>query len=557
MSNFKQKNGVILARVSSRSQEIEGYSLDAQLKFLRAYAEKNNIKIIKEYKIAETASKASERRAFHECLTFIKKNKSANCLLIEKVDRALRNLKDLAKFDEWVSYSSEREIHCVKDNMVIDQKSRSQDKFMWGIKVLMAKNFADNLSEEVKKGQMEKLAQGWLPNRPPIGYKTIKEDGKNIHILDEEIAPLVKKAFETYAKSGETILSVTDKARKWGLKTLNNREMTKTCLDKMLDNKFYIGINVWNDVEYVGAQEKLISDELWEAVQVKKHGGDASKPKFKKHNALFRGLIRCSECGKLIVWQKQKGRYYGRCNKSCGNHPYAREDGILDAFKGLTSRFKMKNDKVYDWISDSIVGYAKSENDKIREERDAIQNTLKREKTKLETLYDDKLDGIISTDDYIKRSSKLKIRVKELENDLKKYDVSIESVSEVAIKLVAICRQINKCFDEGDNDIKREIIEFAFKNPIWDGKKLTAELSECAELVLSFAESVDSGIIKVEPPSDPCKKDPLGSSCCVWQGWQDLNSRHAVLETAALPTELHPYILKFYIFILPQNVIKW
>ena len=26
-----------------------------------------------------------------------------------------------------------------------------------------------------------------------------------------------------------------------------------------------------------------------------------------------------------------------------------------------------------------------------------------------------------------------------------------------------------------------------------------------------------------------------------WQGRQDLNSRHLVLETSALPTELHPY----------------
>jgi hypothetical protein len=26
----------------------------------------------------------------------------------------------------------------------------------------------------------------------------------------------------------------------------------------------------------------------------------------------------------------------------------------------------------------------------------------------------------------------------------------------------------------------------------------------------------------------------------IWQGWQDSNPRHAVLETAALPTELHP-----------------
>ena len=32
----------------------------------------------------------------------------------------------------------------------------------------------------------------------------------------------------------------------------------------------------------------------------------------------------------------------------------------------------------------------------------------------------------------------------------------------------------------------------------------------------------------------------LKKSLSVWQGWQDLNPRHAVLETAALPTELHP-----------------
>ena len=29
----------------------------------------------------------------------------------------------------------------------------------------------------------------------------------------------------------------------------------------------------------------------------------------------------------------------------------------------------------------------------------------------------------------------------------------------------------------------------------------------------------------------------------IWQGQKDLNPRHAVLETAALPTELYPYLL--------------
>ena len=29
----------------------------------------------------------------------------------------------------------------------------------------------------------------------------------------------------------------------------------------------------------------------------------------------------------------------------------------------------------------------------------------------------------------------------------------------------------------------------------------------------------------------------------IWQGQKDLNPRHAVLETAALPTELYPYVV--------------
>ena len=32
----------------------------------------------------------------------------------------------------------------------------------------------------------------------------------------------------------------------------------------------------------------------------------------------------------------------------------------------------------------------------------------------------------------------------------------------------------------------------------------------------------------------------------IWQGQKDLNPRHAVLETAALPTELYPYIFTWW-----------
>ncbi len=32
----------------------------------------------------------------------------------------------------------------------------------------------------------------------------------------------------------------------------------------------------------------------------------------------------------------------------------------------------------------------------------------------------------------------------------------------------------------------------------------------------------------------------------IWQGRQDLNLRHPVLETGALPTELHPFICRYW-----------
>ena len=41
---------------------------------------------------------------------------------------------------------------------------------MHGIRLLMARNFLDNLSEEVRKGMTEKAEQGNWPSVAPVGY---------------------------------------------------------------------------------------------------------------------------------------------------------------------------------------------------------------------------------------------------------------------------------------------------------------------------------------------------------------------------------------------------
>ena len=55
---FTNKNAVIYARVSSKEQEQEGYSIPAQLKLLRPYALKNDLIVVKTLIDGETVKKA-------------------------------------------------------------------------------------------------------------------------------------------------------------------------------------------------------------------------------------------------------------------------------------------------------------------------------------------------------------------------------------------------------------------------------------------------------------------------------------------------------------------
>ena len=81
-----------------------------------------------------------------------KRTQNCRTLLVEKTDRLYRNLKD------WVAIEHfGLEVHFVKENVILAPELRSSEKFMHGIKV--AKNYIDNLSEETRKGMLEKARQ--------------------------------------------------------------------------------------------------------------------------------------------------------------------------------------------------------------------------------------------------------------------------------------------------------------------------------------------------------------------------------------------------------------
>jgi site-specific DNA recombinase len=94
---------ILWARVSTKEQAEEGYSLDSQLRLLRDYANKNNLKVIKEFTVPESASGKQERKRFLEMLAYLNENKKIKNLLCEKVDRLTRSIRDLPKLDDWLN----------------------------------------------------------------------------------------------------------------------------------------------------------------------------------------------------------------------------------------------------------------------------------------------------------------------------------------------------------------------------------------------------------------------------------------------------------------------
>jgi recombinase len=67
-------------------------------------------------------------------IEYLKANPEVKTVLVEKTDRLYRNFKDYVTLEDY-----DLEVHLVKEGSIISKNSKSHDKFIHGIKVLMAK----------------------------------------------------------------------------------------------------------------------------------------------------------------------------------------------------------------------------------------------------------------------------------------------------------------------------------------------------------------------------------------------------------------------------------
>lgn len=476
---------VLYARVSSKEQQEEGYSLPAQVKIVEDYAEKNDHQITKRFDVAESA-KNEGRKLFNEMARYIKEQPGPVLILCEQVDRLLRgNFRDLVVLDELIKeYGTE--IYFIRDGFRLHRDSTANEKLNFDVRVMMARNYLNILSDGVKKGMSEKVAQGGYPHVPPIGYTT--DTTAHEVVPDLERRKYIPRIFELAVK-GASISHITETIYREGLRNRSGKKLARSYIGAMLHDPFFYGNFTWKGSLYKGHHEPLISKELFDQVQEtispRGHG------KGSKHNFAFAGgLISCGECASGITAEIQKGHIYYRCSKPAGKvclQPYIREELLVNQLKMAIEKLKLP-DEVRSILKDALKDASKDEIDYRENVLTSLNNRHKMLQERLDKLLEGYLDGTIDKDTYGQKSSLIKAEKATTEESISSnqradvgYNQEIENIFEISY-------QAPDLFAKASDPLKRELVANLFSNLSLKDRSLQVEYKLPFNLIVKRIE---------------------------------------------------------------------
>lgn len=450
------KRCAIYARVSTVEQREEGFSLDAQLGLLREYAAKKGFQVLGEYMDADSGAK-SGRSVFGRMLDDVRATEGECVIVCEKTDRLYRNFADMVKVDELGV-----ELHFVKENIVVGPDSRSNDKFIHSIKVCLAKHFTDNLREEVKKGMTEKAKQGIFPSMAPVGYRNTVSGHRKVIEPDPEIAPLVRRIFEAYARKEVSIEGATKLARQLGIRTRSGHAYARSSISRMLENPVYMGIVRWSGEDYPGIHEPIVSPELFHEVQRVMHGRTTRSGFTVAHEFAYRGLLTCAFCGCSITAEIKKGTYiYYRCtgmrDKRCPGKQTVREEVLTEQFASLLQGLVLSPENL-EALKRALRESLADEAEMRRANMERIASESAAIRAKLERMYLDRMDDRVSEEVYQSLRTKLQSELAGLDVQMHALDKAEGSYYDLGLRLIELAQTAPLRFIHADGATRHSIL---------------------------------------------------------------------------------------------------
>lgn len=415
-----------------------------------------------------------------EVLRILQKTKP-KCVVLE-------NVRDYVTLDEMGV-----NLHFVKENTVICPQSRSHEKFIHGIKVLIAKNFIDNLREETTKGQREKAEEGYYPGGcSAIGYKNVKNaEGKKIIVPDEERAFFVRRAFTLYNTGSISMRKLAQKLSMEGFTTKKGYPINHKSIEHILQNPIYMGEFYWAGKLYKGKHKPLIDKKLYNDVQ--KMFSNPLRSKERKEEATYTGIFRCGACGKMITVERQKGAHksgdyiYYRCgNNECKQHYYINEIK-LDKFIAETLKDININPEYEPLIQKNLIELHKIKTSEETVRLKRIHKEIDETKYLSNNLLDKYLEGKINDEIYQTKSKELTSRLEDLEVELGSLNKNQDNFEEYTKNLLELSKEAPHLYSRATKQNKKNLLKLVSLNPTIESGKPVIELHPVFQNIKKFS----------------------------------------------------------------------
>ena len=289
-------------------------SIEGQLRELIAYCKHHSYRVAAIYVDRAISAHASmdKRPAFQQMLSDSARS-SWKTVLVYKLDRFARNREDSA-----IARMRLRKNGCNVESAKEGISKNPEGVILEALLEGMAEYYSLELSQKVRRGMSETARKGnSTGGTTPLGYTVVD---KRLQI-DPMTAHLVEEAFRRYA-DGDTVAEICDDFNARGYRTTRGTKFNKSSFKNVFRNEKYIGVYKFDDVRTDNAVPRIISDELWRAVQSRLKTSEQAPARGKaKVPYLLSGKIFCGHCGAPMVGECGRGKggktynYYSCANR--------------------------------------------------------------------------------------------------------------------------------------------------------------------------------------------------------------------------------------------------
>lgn len=344
MDYAKHLRVAIYARVSTPNQKETNLSVPEQIDSLRAFCKERGWQVVAEFKDEGISGKDQLRRVEFMRMLKMGKQKATSrpfdIILTRDHSRFGRSDEDNANRNNLRKYG------CRVDNIDEPYGDVSPEGIGPSGKTMERNQTTADISQREKigplvyKSQRRKAELGGLPgaNGTMFGYRSVYEGGvarpKRSVELHPQNAPIAAEMFRRYA-DGESLHSITKWLNETSIPTSRNGSMwwaanvrriltnetalgriaygrTKTTFDPETEMPRHV-VSDKEPVRYDGAFAAIVSQELFDAVQVRLKKNIRRRPRGGHPGNLVRGIAYCAKCGWGLAFSERRGHWYYLC----------------------------------------------------------------------------------------------------------------------------------------------------------------------------------------------------------------------------------------------------